>query len=271
MESTCEAREHESRSVRSSRNSYCPFGQAVPLVHFKLEGRLQGSDDAFANSVQVSLGEVVEYRLRMQMAFPGEFNSNFQRWDYEPDRHGMNSLSIDMVQSSIDPIQIDLMSPVELRSDPYGRGWDQGTGARGGRPTVRTGSPYNDLLDVRPIHSAGVFTGTHEETVFAGLFNVEAITGLSGEVRAEWGRWSGGGWFDEYVLFILGPKVQDSNNVPLGQRSTEVSFDPFAEFAPLTLTAPQAPVPEPSSIVLSAVAIGSFLIFTRRLLVHRKG
>jgi hypothetical protein len=144
--------------------------QAVPLVHFKLEGRLQGSEDAFANSVQVSLGDVVEYRLRMQMAFPGEFNSNFHLWDYMPSRHGMNSLSIDMVQSSIDPIQIDLMSPVELRSDPYGRGWDQGTGARGGRPTLRTGSPNNDLLDVRPIHSPGVFTGTDEETGLCRAF-----------------------------------------------------------------------------------------------------
>jgi hypothetical protein len=224
------------------------LAQAEPLVHFKLEGRRQGSADPFASNVEVSLGDVVEYRLRMQMAPLGTMNTwlNTTPPD-ESGRHGMNSLSVAIVEGVNDPIQVDLASPAELAP-----GW----GFRGGIPSPRNGL-WHDLFAIRPIQAPGVFKGAVEGTVLTGLFDVADVSGISGLVRAEWGSTSGGGVFYGQEFFVTGPNHPD---VPPGQ-SSEASSDPFTQFAPLSLTLAGAPsIPEPSTVALSLVAVASLIL-----------
>jgi hypothetical protein len=230
--------------------------QAAPLVHFWLEGRRQGSSDPFGTTVAVSTGDVVEYRLQLQMAPIGTFNDHLDGDAAQPGKHGMNSLSIAIVQNPLDQIQVDLAAPAALAA-----GWDRGTGARGGAASERSNSLLNDLVDIRPIRAPGAFIGATANTVLSGLFHVNEISGLLGKVAAEWGTISGGGSFDGDVFFVWGPNHHDH-----GSNSTEGSADPLTEFTPLALVAASAPpIPEPSVIALAGVAIGTLLVVKWRL------
>jgi hypothetical protein len=230
-------------------------GYAAPLLNFQLEGRLQGSDDPFASNVQVSLGDVVEYRLRLKLAPPGTVNSYYEPSDApRQEKHGLNSMSAVIAQNSSAPIQVDFDLPANLfSSSPSGSrlGWDRGTGARGGSPLLRPGTPWHDLTDIRPIQGPGVFSGGVEETIFAGLFEVAAVSGASSQLHAAWGTISGGAWFDGRVYFIT--------------KQTEAGPDPLAQFSPLMLTAANlSAVPEPSTVVLAASALGIVALLRRR-------
>src|SRR4029079_1464674 len=137
-------------------NAACVY--ASPLINFKLEGRRPGSDDPFASILEVSPGDVVEYRLQVQMAPSGTENEHLQNaLPSTPFRHGINSLSLAIVQGSSDPIQVDFGTPAELALD-----WDRQVGAQGGIPTLRSGTSWNDLLEIRPIQDAGVFVADEE-------------------------------------------------------------------------------------------------------------
>jgi hypothetical protein len=238
----------------------CGWAHAAPLVHFKLEGRRQGSADPFASNVQVSVGDVVEYRLRLRMATPDMTNVNLEPNRAQPGKHGVNSLSIAIVQDAHDLIQVDLNSPAELAS-----GWDQQVGFSGGTPSPRAAQDWHDLLDIRPIQQPGVFRGTTEITVLSGLLNVAAISGISGQVCPEWGSTSGAGSFNGDVFFVVGPNHE---NPDYRQQATESRSDPFTEFAPLILTAAFAPpIPEPSAAVLAATALA--IVFLLRMRIAR--
>jgi PEP-CTERM motif len=232
-------------------NSACVY--ASPLINFKLEGRRPGSDDPFASNLAVSVGDIVEYRLSAQMAAPGTENQHLlNALPSTPFRHGINSLSLAIVQSPSDPIQVDFSSSAELAL-----GWDRRVGAQGGIPTLRPGASWNDLLWIRPIQDAGVFVGDSETTVLSGLLKVASVTGASGELSAEWGAWSGGAAFEGKIFFITGPNWADRHGRPV----TEASSDPFTHFTPLTLTAAAgSPVPEPSTLVMAASALAVLLL-----------
>lgn len=235
-------------------NAACAY--ASPLINFKLEARRPGSDDPFASNLAVSVGDTVEYRLRAQMAAPGTVNEHLlSALPSTPFRHGINSLSLAIVQSPSDPIQIDLDSPAELAV-----GWDRRVGAQGGIPTLRAGSSWNDLLEIRPIQDAGVFVGHSETTVLSGLFRIASMSSASGQLSAEWGAWSGGAAFEGNIFFIMGPNWVNRN----GRPTSEESSDPFTHFTPLTLTAAAGPpVPEPATLVMAASA--SAVVLLRRV------
>jgi hypothetical protein len=234
----------------------CGWVHASPLAHFKLEGRRQGSADPFASNVQVSLGDVVEYRLRLHMASLATTNEHLVATNSHPGRHGMNSLSIAIVQRPDNPIQVDLNSSADLAI-----GWARSIAPDGGTPSLRAGHSWHDLLHIRPIRGAGEFSGAGETTVLSGLFTVATVSGQSGQVIAEWGSTSGGGCFDGHVFFVIGPNHEDP---AYGQQATESRSDPFTEFAPLILTAAFAPpIPEPSAVVLAATALA--IVFLLRI------
>jgi hypothetical protein len=250
----------------------CRGVSAAPLFYLTLEGRAFGSNDEFSGNVQVQVGDTIEYRLRASMAAHGTTNQHHFRNridSYRPDKHGLNSLSVSLVQDPSAAIQVDFQTPVTFAPDgPSGNdGWGRGISVNHGTPTLRAGSTSNDLIDVRPIHAAGVFTAHTVETVFSGMFTVAELLGPSGEVRAEWGPWSGGGWFDGYVFFLAGPNAQrEYFHCPgcSGPRDTESSADPVAHFTPLTLTAAGVEsVPEPSAFALFGAGVIAFALLRR--------
>jgi hypothetical protein len=112
-----------------------------------------------------------------------------------------------------------------------------------------------------------VFTGAIEETVLSGQLSVAAISGLSGIVNAEWGSTSGGGWFDGNIFFVVGPNHPDVLSELRAGVPTEAGSDPFAEFMPLTLTTSPTPNPEPSTIVLGAIAFAALILLRKQLKV----
>jgi hypothetical protein len=232
--------------------------KAGPLVYFELEGRPAGSTVAFANNVDVEVGDVIEYRLRGQMAPDGTMNQRLQgsrAWPWE--KHGINSLSISLVQDDTSEIQVDLATPIHFTPDSAsgaGDGWGSGSFPRLGTPTFRSATAWNDLLDIRPIHGPGVFTAINEETIFTGVFAVASILGDIGLVNPKWGSISGGGTFHSEVFFITPPSYDTVFNV--WHSGTELGDDPIAHFTPLVLTAASVvTVPEPSTLALCIIAV----------------
>src|SRR5687767_12572248 len=84
----------------------CAAVQAAPLLYFTLEGRRQGTADVFSSSVDVALGDIVEYRLQMRLAPPETENlhlterlaSPTREHRRLPDKNGANSLSVSIFQ-----------------------------------------------------------------------------------------------------------------------------------------------------------------------------
>jgi hypothetical protein len=232
----------------------CGGLQAAPLVYFTLEGRPQGSNDAFSSSVAVEPGDTVEYRLRSSFAPEGATNSHVPYtypYAFSAGKHGLNSLSISIVQDAIEPIQVDLSSPIELTgpssptaNDSWGWSWapNHSWTASPGAPTLRPGSNSNDLVGIRPLHAPGVFTAQDDEVIFTGVFNVALVSGESGIIAAKWGPDAGGGWFHGYSFYPTPAREQSS--------------DPLVHFTPLTLVAPNfEAVPEPSTLALLGTAL----------------
>jgi hypothetical protein len=245
--------------------------QAAPLVYFSLEGRKQGTMDPFASHVDVTRGDVIEYRLRGRMAPEGTANENLRSPRIRPYKRGINSLSISIVQDQMSGIQVDLATPVQFAPDSSlgaGDGWGAHWTARPGKPISRTGSRLHDLLDIRPMHEPGVFTVSGEETIFAGSFEVASVVGGTGLVEAKWGPVAGGGKFDSANFFISPPFYDNFYNV--WRSGSEGSDDPFAHFTPLTLTANLQAVPEPATFALLSIGvIGVAMLRGRRQTVFR--
>jgi hypothetical protein len=235
----------------------CGVVQAAPLIHFTLEGRKQGSNDEFASSVQVAPGDAVEYRLQMSMAPEGTPSLHLNGLDNSPTyKHGVNSLSISMFQSPTDSIQVDFSSPAELWPGEVAlnNGWNHGPSARGGNLAPRPGSPWNDLLDIRPIHRPGLFTGEDDQTIYTGVLRITGISGDSGQIQPKWGPFSGAArHFGEGVIMTRQNGYFLDGSIYVG---TEVGPDPITHFAPLTLTRiGAAAVPEPSTFALAGVTL----------------
>jgi hypothetical protein len=244
----------------------CGILQAAPLVYFALEGREFGSNDPFASNVEVALGDVIEYRLQLNLAPPGDQNQHAGTAPYD-ERHGISSLSISMLQQATEHIQVNFGTPAALLgdTDPLARdGWNRGTGANGGLLTAREGSPWNDLLAIRPIHQPGLFTGEDDQTVYTGIFEVVALAGQFGQVTPEWGTVSGGGsHFGKRFFMTRKGGFDAANGRPIV--GTEVGPDPLAHFTPLTLTASDfQTVPEPSTMALLASALVGLTWCARR-------
>jgi hypothetical protein len=244
----------------------CGLVQAAPLVYFTLEGRPYGYSGPFSRNLAVELGDTIEYRLLMSMAAVGAQNINLHGRGFSPAyKHGINSLSISMFQEPTDLIQVDFNSLADLRGDssPSAEdGWSHGVSARAGTLSPRNSSGWSDLVDVRPIHRPGVFTGEDDQTIYAGTFQITELTGEIGYVRPEWGPVSGAGSYFHNGFWITrnGGARLDGSPIP----GTEVGPDPVAHFTPLTLMAGDlAAIPEPSTIALLGVALAG-LVWVRR-------
>lgn len=153
------------------------YVHAAPFLNLSLEGRKFGSNADFTDYLDLNLGDIVEYRLRVDLSPIGTTNVQHGQTrtitETVPGRDGANSLSLlTLFQSANDGVQMHFDSPAVLQN-----GWESGTGARGGVPTPRAGSAWNNLVDVRPIHDVGVFTGVDPETVFTGAFSVQEVSG----------------------------------------------------------------------------------------------
>jgi hypothetical protein len=233
---------------------------ASPLIHFTLEGRKLGTEDAFSSDLQVGLGDRIEYRLQVNLSLPTLPWHEIRKNRVGTTLHGLNSLFLEISQDASDGIQIDFDSPSALTADSspgVGDGWDSGTGARGGVPESRSGTPFHNLVDIRPVHGPGVFTAVDRETVLTGTFEVASLSGSSAEIRGRWAtayddqrRRSGGGHWNGNTRFT--------------HAAIENGPDAISEYVPLTLTAIglQA-VPEPSTVALVAVMAGVLVVVPR--------
>jgi hypothetical protein len=227
---------------------FCSGVHAAPLAYFSLEGRKQGSEDPFSANVEVAVGDVIEYRLRSQMATVGVTNrflsAEAEAWH---GGHGFNSLSISLRQEAGDGIEVDLNSPVNLDPQTWGSHFTSG----GGTPTARVGGNGHDLLGIRPILQPGVFRGAADETIFTGRFEITKVMGTTGLVSPAWGPDAGGGAYFGRIFFLTPAGYEQS-------AQSEGSEDPVAHFTPLTLTSSLAAVPEPGTLALIAIGMIPF-------------
>ena len=111
--------------------SACGQVSAAPLVYLTLEGRTFGSNEEFSGNVHVEPGDTIEYRLRASMAADGATNQYLiqNRSDsYSPGKHGVNSLSVSLVQDPSSAIQVDFQMPVAFAPDGSSGndGWGSG-------------------------------------------------------------------------------------------------------------------------------------------------
>jgi hypothetical protein len=226
--------------------------QAAPLGIITLQGRKAGGD--WSSNLIVAPGDVIEYRLQASQAPVGTTNGNNTITTHNGS--GFNSLHFNITQQASAPIQVNFRPPL---SDPtnlasFRNGWADGAGARPGTPTLRSGTTNNDILDIRPVHAPGVFTGaaTPETVVELSTFNVAtAPAGATTTLVPSWGTITGS-------IRINGTGSAFIQNGTTGH--AQQSPDPMVQFNGLTLTA----VPEPSTIALVGMGLIGLVAFARR-------
>jgi hypothetical protein len=224
--------------------------QAAPLGRIIMDGRLQGQTD-WSSALTVAPGDVVEYRLRVDLADVGATNGT--RTITSTDGAGFNSLSLKISQDTAAPIQVNFRPPL---SDPNGlaslkNGWAGGLGANAGMPSPRAGGANNDMTGIRPIQASGVFVGVDPSDVITGnTFQVAAApAGATTVVAPSWGTGSGG--------FRINGIPGQTGFITTGSES---GTDPIMGMTGLTLTA----VPEPSTIALVGMGLLGLIAVARR-------
>jgi hypothetical protein len=226
--------------------------EAAPLGRVIMEGRRVG-ETAWSQIVIPSPGDVVEYRLLVDLAVVGTTNVQ------GPTLHvitttansGFQSLSLQIKQDPAALIQVSFEPPL---ADPnplasFRNGWADGTGVSAGTPTPRPGGTGNDLVGIRAVHSPGVFSGADPQQVISGsMFRITRAQASSFAVlNASWGDLSGEMRVNGTVQILITPEEQNG-------------ADPLIEFVPLILG-----IPEPATIVLAAIGIAAFSIVARRM------
>jgi hypothetical protein len=222
--------------------------QAAPLGYIILEGRKQGTSDWSANLVAAP-GDVIEYRILADLAPVGTSNTQgaTTRTITSTANSGFQSLSLQIKQDASSPIQASFDPPL---ADPnslasFRNGWADGTGANAGMPTPRPGGNGNDLVGIRPVHTAGVFSGADAEVVVTGstfrLTHVQIRT--PAQLTPSWGSVSGALRINGAGQVFITP---DAVNGP----------DPLIGFIPLNFPV----IPEPATVWLAAVGGAAIVV-----------
>jgi hypothetical protein len=225
--------------------------QGAPLATITMEGRRAGSGEAWTRFViRPSEGEVVEYRLVADMAPVGAMNAQGTIFSFA--EKGLQSLSLAIEQAPTDLTQVDFGTPLAV-AQAFRNGWGDGTGASSGTLSPRPGGSWNDLREIRPIHSPGVFSAADPEVILQGTFTVAEFGPVfAGPVMATlmptWGTDSGTMRINGVGEIAITPNDQ-------------AGADPLVAFEPLLLV---TLVPEPSTILLSAMGLAGFVVMVHR-------
>lgn len=207
--------------------------QAAPLVNLWMVGRVVNSGSPFTGQVAVQAGDRVEYQVWLQMAPLGTVHalptgqlctvSYLAHTTVAGTGDGVNSFGLNITQDPTDPIQADL-DQVTLNPDPSptiaNDGWNLIAGASGARSgrAGSTGGTYHDLINIRPGHSAGIFTGIEPEIVLTGSYTVP----LAGEGAPSQLKMS-------LAVALSGGVIVNRNHPCLGLTHGGIpfSYDPF--------------------------------------------
>jgi hypothetical protein len=259
--------------------------QAAPLVNISLEGRKAGTTAWLKEIPDAAQGDTIEFRVLLNMAPVG--TSNTQRDpatqqmvtttinSLNAQLDGMNSLFLKVAQNPADSMQVNFLrgpiqedpdtgEPRDYQTDILPAPWRAGTGAFGGNLVPRTGTPHNDLADIRPVRAAGSFAGAGANPAI--VMNVPSATGAPflnvgrfqvmsngvGTIMPMWGgSTSGGGRVN----------ATDANSPPffVTNDTQANSADPIVGFSPLIVG-----VPEPSTFVLAGLGLVGLAAFARR-------
>jgi hypothetical protein len=233
--------------------SACTSAQAAPLATISMEGRKQG--ELFWSRVVIpAIGDVIEYRLVADMQPVGATNGNWTITSLA--NSGLQSLSLSIVQAPTDLAQVDF-NPLPSAAEAFRNGWGNGTGASSGTVSPRAGSSWNDVRGIRAIHPPGVFSAVDPEVVIqGGTFRVAEISGpvpvdpLKRGLAVLWPTWgtaSGAMRINGAGQLFITPQDQ-------------AGADPLVTFEPLILQA----IPEPSTVLLSAVGAAALFGFVHR-------
>jgi hypothetical protein len=222
--------------------------QAAPLGYIIVEGRKLGTTDWVANLVAAP-GDVIEYRILADLAPVGTSNTQgaTTRTITSTANSGFQSLSLQIKQDASSPIQVSFDPPW---ADPnalasFRNGWADGTGASAGMPTPRPGGNGNDLVGIRPVHTAGVFSGADPEVVLSGstLRVTQIPAGAVGPLTPSWGSVSGALRINGAGQVFITP---DAVNGP----------DPLIGFVPLNFVV----IPEPATVLLAAIGAAAVAV-----------
>jgi hypothetical protein len=245
--------------------------QAAPLVTLSVEGRKAGTTDWLKSIPDVAAGDVIQYRVMVDMAPIGTTNNGVTINSLTTGLDGMNTLSFKLWQAASDSIQVnfsragivpdpDTGEPVDHQTPAIVGTWKNGTGAFGGDLAPR-GNGNNDLVRIRAVRAAGSFLGIDPVAVFGppssnpdnlAQFTV-ATGGQLGTINVAWDEAAGDG----------GGRVNatDAGSAPFFVTAQSLGgADPIVGFSPLTLGA----VPEPSTIALVATGLIGLVAFARR-------